>query len=103
MSLVFYYAPWSSATTCLWALEELGIPCEKVKVDLVLDTAPREVDVPKDLAAALQKVPNARTAFDAMAYSHRKEWVRSVEEAKKPETRQRRIDKCIEALRDAAR
>lgn len=34
MSLVFYYAPWSSASTCLWALEELGIPHERVKLDL---------------------------------------------------------------------
>jgi glutathione S-transferase len=34
MSLVFYYAPWSSASTCRWAIEELGIPCERVKVDL---------------------------------------------------------------------
>ncbi|HSO35122.1 MAG TPA: glutathione S-transferase family protein [Labilithrix sp.] len=34
MSLVLYYAPWSSATTCLWAVEELGIPCERVKLDL---------------------------------------------------------------------
>jgi glutathione S-transferase len=34
MSLTLYYAPWSSATTCLWAVEELGIPCERVKVDL---------------------------------------------------------------------
>src|SRR3954451_8431894 len=75
---------------------------DEVKVDLVLDTAPREVEIPKDLAAALEKVPNARATFDAMAYSHRKEWVRSVEEAKKPETRQRRIDKCIEATRAAA-
>ena len=34
MSLIFYYAPWSSASTCLWALEELGVPHEKVKLDL---------------------------------------------------------------------
>jgi len=34
MSLVFHYAPWSSAITCLWALEELGVPYEKVKLDL---------------------------------------------------------------------
>ncbi|MDB4936539.1 MAG: Glutathione S-transferase [Labilithrix sp.] len=34
MSLVFHYAPWSSAITCLWAIEELGVPCERVKLDL---------------------------------------------------------------------
>ena len=76
---------------------------DTVKVDLVLDTEPREVAVPDDLGAALQKVPNARKAFDAMSYTHRKEWVRSVEDAKKPETRLRRIDKCVEAMRGVAK
>src|SRR3954454_14107956 len=75
---------------------------DEVKVDLVLDTERREVAVPDDLAAALQQVPNARRTFDALAYSHRKEWVRAVEDAKKPETRQRRIEKCLEAMREAA-
>ncbi len=46
MSLVFHYAPWSSATTCLWAIEELGVPCEKVKVDL----AKKETHTPAFLA-----------------------------------------------------
>jgi glutathione S-transferase len=46
MSLVFYYAPWSSATTCLWAIEELGLPCEKVKLDL----AKKETHTPEFLA-----------------------------------------------------
>lgn len=46
MSLVFHYAPWSSATTCLWALEELGVPCEKVKVDL----AKKQTQTPEFLA-----------------------------------------------------
>jgi Bacteriocin-protection, YdeI or OmpD-Associated/Domain of unknown function (DUF1905) len=74
---------------------------DEVKVDLVLDTEPREVAVPDDLSAALQRRPSARKTFDALAYSHRKEWVRSVEDAKKPETRQRRIDKCVEAMLEA--
>lgn len=74
---------------------------DAVEVDVVLDAEPREVVVPDDLAAALERVPKARQTFDAMSYSHRKEWVRSVEDAKKPETRQRRIDKCVDALREA--
>jgi hypothetical protein len=76
---------------------------DEVQVDLVLDTEPREVEVPPDLAAALQRVPKARQAFDAMSYTHRKEWVRSIEDAKKPETRTRRIEKCLDALREAGR
>jgi glutathione S-transferase len=46
MSLVLHYAPWSSATTCLWAVEELGIPCEKVRLDL----AKKETHTPAFLA-----------------------------------------------------
>ena len=46
MSLVLYYAPWSSATTSLWAVEELGIPCERVKLDL----SKKETHTPEFLA-----------------------------------------------------
>src|SRR6185295_840219 len=52
---------------------------------LELDSAPREVSVPADLAAALKKA-KAREAFDDLAYTYRKEHVRSIEEAKAPET-----------------
>lgn len=52
MSLVFYYAPWSSATTSHWALEELGVPYEKVKLDL----AAKEAQTPEFLALN----PNAK-------------------------------------------
>jgi hypothetical protein len=69
---------------------------EKVEVTLELDAAPREVEVPKDLAAALKKA-GARAAFNAMAFTYRKEFVRSVEEAKAPETRARRIEKAVAA------
>ena len=58
---------------------------------LELDTEPRTVEVPEDLAAALDEKPGARVAFDALAYSARKEFVRQVNEAKAAETRQRRI------------
>ena len=70
---------------------------EEVDVAIELDTAPREVPVPDDLAAALDEP--ARSHFDALAHSHRKEWVRWVEEAKKPETRAARIEKTVESLR----
>jgi Bacteriocin-protection, YdeI or OmpD-Associated/Domain of unknown function (DUF1905) len=71
---------------------------DEVEVGIELDTAPREVEVPDDLAAALAAVPGARESFDALAFSHRKEWVRSVEEAKKPETRVNRIAKAVAAV-----
>ena len=70
---------------------------EEVDVRIELDTEPREVAVPDDLAAALDEP--VRAVFDALAYSHRKEWVRWVEEAKKPETRAARIEKTVESLR----
>lgn len=74
---------------------------EEVDVSVELDTAPREVAVPEDLAAAFDKP--VRAQFDALAYSHRKEWVRWVEEAKKPETRATRIEKTVESLREGKR
>jgi hypothetical protein len=67
---------------------------DKVDVTLEVDDAPREVEVPKDLAAALKKA-GARAAFDKLAFTHRKEHVRSIEEAKAAETRVRRIEKAV--------
>jgi uncharacterized protein YdeI (YjbR/CyaY-like superfamily) len=61
-----------------------------VDVVLVAEAAPRAVDVPDDLAAALAEA-GAAEAFAALAPSHRKEWVRWVEEAKKAETRAKRV------------
>jgi hypothetical protein len=71
---------------------------DEVDVEVSLDTLPREVVVPSDLAAALAADPVARAAFDGLAYTHRREWVRSVEDAKKPETRVRRVAKVIAEL-----
>ena len=67
---------------------------DTIEVTLVEDTAERTVDVPDDFAAALKKA-KLRDAFDRLAYTHRKEHVRAIEEAKKPETRARRIEKAL--------
>jgi hypothetical protein len=70
---------------------------DEIDVDITLDDAPREVSLPDDLAAALDA--EARANYDALPYTHRKEWVRWVEEAKKPETRATRVAKTVEGLR----
>ena len=66
---------------------------DSVDVDLELDTAPREVTVPADLAAALDADPDARRTFDALSYSNRSWHTLQVDGAKTVETRQRRIAK----------
>jgi ribosomal protein L13E len=71
---------------------------DAVTVDIALDTAPREVTLPPDLVTAMDDA--ARTAYDALSYTHRKEWVRWVEEAKKPETRATRVEKTVAGLRE---
>ena len=71
---------------------------DQVDVDIEADTAPREVAVPGDLAAALTQDRTARANFDALSYTHRKEWVRWIEEAKKAETRVSRLAKTVESL-----
>ena len=72
---------------------------ERITVTVEADDAPREVAVPDDLTAALRKAKDAKAFFDSLAYSHRKEYVRWIEEAKKPETRATRVDKCVEMLK----
>jgi hypothetical protein len=68
-----------------------------IEVTLELDTEPRTVDVPDDLAAALAAA-DVSAAFDALAYSTRKEHARQVTSAKAPETRERRIAKIVASL-----
>ena len=72
---------------------------DRLSVEVELDDAPRTVEPPADLAAALDADPVAAAAWKKLAYSHRKEHVRALEEAKKPETRQRRLDKALAMLR----
>ncbi len=70
---------------------------EEHEVTIEHDLAPRTVEVPPDLAAALAHA-GARDRFDALAYSYRKEHVRSVVDAKAEATRQRRVAKIVAQL-----
>lgn len=73
---------------------------DEVDVDIELDTAPREVVVPPDFAAALDADPAARSTFDRLSYSNKSWHVLQITGAKTEETRTRRIGKSIEALRE---
>lgn len=73
---------------------------DEIEIELILDTAPREVTVPPDFAAALDAEPAARRTFDSLSYSNRSWHVLSIDGAKTDETRQRRIAKSIATLRE---
>lgn len=73
---------------------------DDIDVDLELDTAPREVAIPADFAAALDAEPAARRTFDGLSYSSRSWHVLSIEGAKTNETRVRRIEKSVATLRE---
>ena len=73
---------------------------DEIDVELVLDTAPRQVTVPEDLATALTSEPAAKSFFEGLSYSQQRWFVLNVEGAKTAETRQRRIDKSLEMLRE---
>ncbi|MBV6755913.1 YdeI/OmpD-associated family protein [Rhodococcus opacus] len=73
---------------------------DEVDVDVELDTEPRVVTVPPDFAEALDRQPDARKAFDALSYSNQRRHVLSIEGAKTDETRQRRIGKAVDTLRE---
>ena len=69
-------------------------------VEVELDTAPREVVVPADFAAALDPFAGARRFFEGLSYSERRWFVLGIDDAKTPETRQRRIEKAVARLRE---
>jgi Domain of unknown function (DUF1905)/Bacteriocin-protection, YdeI or OmpD-Associated len=71
-----------------------------VEVDLELDTAPREVTVPADFGRALARDAAARRFFEGLSFSNKQRIVISIEAAKAPETRERRIAKAVNALRE---
>jgi hypothetical protein len=71
---------------------------DEADVVVALDDAPREVEVPDALAAALADDDAARAAYEALAFTHRKEFARWVAEAKRPETRDRRVAETLTML-----
>ncbi len=73
---------------------------DAIEVELVLDTAPREVEVPDDLAAALAADPVAKAFFEGLSNSSKRVHTLSVEGAKTPETRARRVEKAVALLRE---
>jgi bacteriocin resistance YdeI/OmpD-like protein/uncharacterized protein DUF1905 len=73
---------------------------DELEVDLELDTAPREIEVPQDFAAALDKDSAAKQFFDGLSYSNKRRFTLSIEDAKTPETRQRRIEKSVHQLHE---
>jgi hypothetical protein len=71
---------------------------EQVTVEIEEDLEPRQVELPLDLQQAFQANPEARQVFDRLSYSHQKEYARWVSEARRPETRQKRIQQTMEML-----
>ena len=70
-------------------------------IDLDRDQEERKVEVPHDLEAALD--PATRATFDNLSFTHRREYVRWIEEAKREETRARRVAKAVEMLREGVK
>ncbi len=78
-------------------------PGDEVEVVIDRDDAPREVEVPDELRAALDGDETARAAFDALAFTHRREYANWIAEAKRAETRARRAARAIEMLREGTK
>ncbi|MEA2381016.1 MAG: hypothetical protein QOH72_987 [Solirubrobacteraceae bacterium] len=72
---------------------------DEVEVRIALDSEPRVLAVPDDLARELDSDPAARARFDALSYSAKQRHVLPIEQAKTPETRARRLVKALDALR----
>jgi hypothetical protein len=72
---------------------------DTVSLELKLDSEPRTVDVPAALAEALDADPEAKATFEGLAFTHRKEFARWIEEAKREETRARRVTQALDMIR----
>ncbi|MDO5502504.1 MAG: YdeI/OmpD-associated family protein [Actinomycetia bacterium] len=79
---------------------ELGVQIgDEITALIELDETPREVEVPADLAVALGQDPEAARAFAGLAFTHRKEFAQWVGDAKREDTRTRRVAQTLEMLR----
>jgi hypothetical protein len=73
---------------------------DEVEIELRRDDEPRVVEVPEDLAAALAGDPELRAAWERLSFTHRREHVEAIEDAKREETRRRRIEQALALLRE---
>ncbi len=81
--------------------EHAGVAAgDTVQVDVELDTEPREVMVPPDFAKAMKRDVDAQRFFDGLSYSNKRRLVLSIEGAKAPDTRQRRIETTVRRLHE---
>ena len=71
---------------------------ETIEVRLDLDTEKREIKLPADFARALKSMPPAWERWQALSYTHQREHVEAIEEARKPETRARRIERATRMI-----
>ena len=74
---------------------------DDLDVEIELDTAPREVTIPDDLASALRADPAAQRAYQGLSYSAKQRLVLPIGQAKTAETRERRLTAAMETLRSA--
>jgi uncharacterized protein YdeI (YjbR/CyaY-like superfamily) len=80
--------------------EQAGVAAgDEVEVGIALDTAPRELEIPAEFAAALDENASAREAFERLSYSNKKRHALAIADAKTEETRQRRLAKILDELR----
>jgi hypothetical protein len=96
--------PMGDGTYCLGVLKSIqeaaGVGSgDTITIDIELDTTPRTVELPADLAKGIARDKKATTAWEALSYTNKKEMARSLEEAKRPETRERRLAQALESLR----
>ena len=96
--------PMGDGTYCLGVLKSIqeaaGVGYgDSITIELELDTAPRTVDLPADLAKAIAQDTKAISAWKELSYTNKKEMARSLEDAKRPETRARRLAQAVESLR----
>jgi hypothetical protein len=76
---------------------------DTVTVTMELDAKARTITVPKDLRATLSRLPALQSLFSAISYSHKKEYIDWIAEAKRPETRKARVEKTLKMLNDKNR
>ena len=96
--------PTRDGTYCLGVLKAIqkaeGLKRgDTIMIELELDTAARVIEPPSDLAAALRRDKSAASAWQGLSYTNKREIASSLEDAKRPETRQRRLAAALQRLR----